>query len=114
LFKKDAVFISLEYKEIIDHPLVKDFSWATKASDYDLTAAMIAEMDAVIGIHTTAIHCANGLGVPTYILTHEFYQWRYEGKYPWSKTAKVYHKQKDEVWREVVKRAVNDMGLKDK
>ena len=114
LFKKDAVFVSLEYKEIINHPLVKDFSWATKASDYDLTAALIAELDAVIGIHTTAMHCANGLGVPTYILTHEFYQWRYNGEYLWSKTAKVYNKKKDEVWRDVIKRAVNDMELKDK
>lgn len=114
LFKKDAVFVSLEYKEVIQHPLVKDFSWATKASDYDLTAALIAELDAVIGIHTTAIHCANGLGTPTYILTPEHYQWRYEGEYLWSKTAKVYHKRKDEQWRETVKRAVNDMGLKDK
>ena len=114
LFQKDAVFISLEYKEIINHPLVKDFSWATKASDYDLTAALIAELDAVIGIHTTAMHCANALGTPTFILTHEFYQWRYEGDYLWSKTAKVYHKKKDEQWRETVRRAVNDMGLKDK
>ena len=114
LFKKDAVFISLEYKEIINHPLVKDFSWATQAKDYDLTAAMIAEMDAVIGIHTTALHCANALGTKTYILTPDYYQWRYEGEYLWSKTAKVYHKQKDEAWREVVKRAVNDMELKDK
>jgi len=114
LFAKDAVFVSLEYQYDIDHPLVKSFPWAVKSSDYDLTAALIAEMDGVIGIHTTAMHCANGLGVPTYILTPEYYQYRYEGEYLWSKTAKVFHKKEDEQWRDLIKRVVQIMPLKDK
>ena len=114
LFQKDAVYVSLEYKDDIDHPLIKSFPWATKASEYDLTAALIAELDGVIGIHTTAMHCANGLGVPTHIITPEWYQWRYEGEYVWSKTAKVYHKGKDEAWRDVVRRVALNLPLKDK
>jgi hypothetical protein len=60
------------------------------------------------------MHCANGLGVPTYILTPEHYQYRYEGEYLWSKTAKVFHKKEDEQWRDLIKRVVQLMPLKDK
>lgn len=104
LFKKDAVFISLEYKDDIDNPRVMNLPWVMKAPDYDATAALIAELDGVIGIHTTAIHCANAFGVPTNILVPEAHQWRYEEPYLWSKTAKLHKKKKDETWREVIGR----------
>lgn len=110
LFAKDAIFISLDYKGTLNHPKIKEFPWATQAKDYDLTASLIASLDAVIGVNTTAIHCANGLGVPTHILVPTKKQWRYEpakdGSYVWSKTATMYQQAKDESWREVVKRIV--------
>ena len=101
LLAHDAVFVSLDYKGTTDNPRIKQFKWATQASDYDLTAALIASLDAVIGINTTAMHCANGLGIPTHILVPEKYQWRYEGEYLWSKTATIYHKQG--TWRDTIK-----------
>lgn len=103
---QDAVFVSLDYKGMVDNPRVKNFPWATQSKDYDLTAALIASLDAVIGVNTTAMHCANGLGVPTHMLIPEFYQWRYEGEYVWSKTAKLYHQAKGETWRDVIRRVV--------
>lgn len=108
LFAKDAAFISLDYKGHLSHPKIKEYQWATQCSDYDVTAGLIASLDAVIGVNTTAIHCANGLGVPTHILVPTKKQWRYEptkdGAYVWSKTATMYHQKEGESWRDVVKR----------
>lgn len=106
LFSQDAVFVSLNYKGSLQHPKVKEYRWAAQASDYDLTAALIASLDGVIGVNTTAMHCANGLGVPTHILVPTMKQWRYEGEYLWSKTAKLYHQKEGESWRDVVKKVV--------
>lgn len=106
LLSMDAVFVSLDYKGTVDNPKIKNLTWATQASDYDLTAALIASLDGVIGINTTAMHCANGLGVPTHVLVPEKYQWRYEGEYLWSKTATIYHRGPGDTWRDVVRRVV--------
>jgi hypothetical protein len=98
----DAVFINLDYKGDATNPRIMRMDWATRAKDYDVTAALIASMDGLIGINTTAMHCANGLGVPTHIMVPDNYQWRYEGVYVWSKTCTVHHKN-GRAWREVVK-----------
>lgn len=103
----DAVFVSLDYKGRLDNPRIKEFPWATQGPDYDLTAALIASLDGVIGVNTTAIHCANGLGVPTHILVPVKKQWRYEpakdGSYVWSKTAKLYQQQMGQCWRDLIR-----------
>ena len=104
LLGMDAVFVSLDYKDLPQHPKIKLFPWATQASDYDLTAALIAELDAVIGTPTTAIHCANGLGVQTHVLVPELHQWRYAGEYVWAKGCKTYQQKNGEIWRNVVRR----------
>lgn len=106
LFASDAVFVSLDYQDLPDHPKIKTFAWATNASDYDLTAALIAELDGVIGTPTTAIHCANGLGVPTHVLVPEWHQWRYAGEFVWANTCKTYHKGENDTWRDVARRVV--------
>lgn len=100
----DAVFVSLDYKGSVGNPRIREYPWATQAKDYDVTAALIASLDGVVGVNTTAMHCANGLGVPTHILLPEFYTWRYEGEYLWCKTAALHHKAKGETWRDVVRR----------
>lgn len=106
----DALFVSLDYKGTLDHPKIREYAWATQAQDYDLTAALIASLDGVVGVNTTAIHCANGLGIPTHILVPIKKQWRYEpcpdGSYVWTKTAKLYQQKEGESWRDVVRKVV--------
>lgn len=108
LLKLDAEFVSLDYKGTLDNKRIREYQWATQATDYDLTAALIASLDAVIGVNTTAIHCANALGIPAHILVPEKHQWRYEpdknGNYVWCKTAKMYQQLKGETWRQVVEK----------
>lgn len=105
---QDVEFVSLDYKGTLNNPRIREYQWATQATDYDLTAGLIAALDGVIGINTTAMHCANALGVPTHVLVSSKRQWRYEpdkqGNYVWSKTAKLYYQGKDEPWRKVVER----------
>ena len=100
-FKQDAIFVSLDYRDGIRHPKLLQFPAIVKSQDYDDTAALIASLDCVVGVNTTAIHCANGLGVPTHILVPDGHQWRYSGEYVWSKTAKLY-RQNGREWREVI------------
>lgn len=102
IMEGDTVIVSLDYKGVLDNRRIKELPWATQTQDYDLTAALIASLDAVVGVNTTAIHCANGLGIPTHILVTDKHQWRYEGEYVWSKTAKLYL-QKGRAWREVLR-----------
>jgi tetratricopeptide (TPR) repeat protein len=106
----DAIFVSLDYKGHIQHPKIKEYRWATQVDDYDVTASLIAALDGVVGVNTTAIHCANGLGVPTHILVPSKKQWRYEpckdGSYVWTKTAKLYQQKSGEDWRNVIRRVV--------
>jgi lipoprotein NlpI len=108
VFAKDAVFISLDYKGLLNHPKIKEYPWVTQGKDYDVTAGLIAALDGVIGVNTTAIHCANGLGIPTHILVPIKKQWRYEpapdGSYVWAKSAKLYQQEAGESWRDVVKK----------
>lgn len=102
LFAQDAIFVSLDYRDGIDHKKLERYDTIAKSPDYDDTAALIASLDAVVGVNTTAIHCANGLGVPTHILVPTYHQWRYAGDYVWSKTATLYH-QNGRTWAETLK-----------
>jgi len=45
--------------------------------DYDDTAALIAELDMVVGVPTTALHCSSALGIKTLTLVPKHHQWRY-------------------------------------
>ena len=77
----DAVYVSLEYKGD-DPEELKSFPFATRSYNYDDTAAMISELDAVVGICTTATHCADALGVPTWSLVPKKHNWRFAGSVP--------------------------------
>lgn len=80
LFQLDVDFISLEYKDRseeidkfhVEHGIrIHDFPWATQTSDYDDTAALVAELDLVVSIPTSVVHLAGGLGVPCFCIVHE-------------------------------------------
>ena len=70
----------------------------------DLLASMIAELDEVVGVHTTALHISSALGVPTTTLTHRGSGWRYAPDemlwYP--DTTKLWKKDRGESWRECI------------
>lgn len=101
LFANDYIFVSLDYRDGVEHKKLERYDTIAKSPDYDDTAALVASLDAVVGVNTTAIHVANALGIPTHVLVPTWHQWRYSGDYVWSKTSKLYH-QNGREWKEVL------------
>ena len=123
LIKRGGDYLSLQYKcdlaEIADfedkHGVrIHRLPWVTQGQDMDLLAALLAACDEVVGVHTTALHLAGALGVPTTTLVHPGSGWRYAGKeliwYP--ETTKLWHKKTGESWRDCVERLARDRVLR--
>lgn len=105
----DAVWVSLDYKGNPDG--VKAFDWATKSQNQDDVAALIAELDGVIGINTAALHLSGALGTPTLALVSTYHQWRYaQEPYPWSGNTTLWH-QRDKSWFETMDRLAHSKTL---
>ena len=107
----DAVFVSLQYKDPTEEieasglP-IRHYRRATLTDDYDDTAGMVAELDMVVGIHTTVHHLAGALGVPSVVLVPSVPLWCYQhgDRIPWYQS-QMYHRQKrDESWQDCVNR----------
>lgn len=109
--KTDAVFVSLQYKdaqEEIDASglSVRQFRHAVLTPDYDDTAALVAECDLVLGIHTTVHHLAGALGVPSVILVPSKPMWNYahgDGM-PWYGKQPFHRQRPNETWADCLKR----------
>jgi tetratricopeptide (TPR) repeat protein len=103
----DAVYVSLDYKGD-DPSFTKSYHFATRSNDYDDTAALIAELDCVVGVCTTAIHCADALGVPTYILVPDCHNFKFAGGIPFYPTQTLCH-QNQKTWEECIRRIHLDL-----
>ena len=85
----DADFISLQYKDSESIKNVRHFK-AIQTDDYDDTAALVANLDLVIGIPTTVIHLAGALGIPTLCLVPKYINWRFQREpWVWNKSVKL-------------------------
>jgi tetratricopeptide (TPR) repeat protein len=117
LVKRGGEYLSLQYKcDLVEidafekaHGVkIHRLPWVTQGQDMDLLAALIASLDEVIGVHTTALHLASALGVKTTTLVHRGSGWRYSGTdliwYP--PTTKLWRKETGESWRDCVERLV--------
>lgn len=108
--KTDAVFVSLQYKdaeaEIEDSLLpVRQFRHATLTQDYDDTAAMVAELDLVLGVHTTVHHLAGALGTPSKVLVPSKPMWNYAHGDGFAWYPVPFHRQKPgESWADCINR----------
>lgn len=117
VLKQDATFISLQYKhataeiEALEQTHgIKIHHWprAVEAKDYDETAALVAELDAVVSVTTAAIHLAGGLGVKAYVLTPMCPMWRYGltgEQMPWYQSVELIRQQKAGNWHDPIAEA---------
>jgi Flp pilus assembly protein TadD len=88
----------LEVAELVDlsHEL-KDYDlpihrWehGTITDNYDDTAALVSELDAVVTVCTAVVHLAGGLGVPTFVMPPSTPSWRYnQTDMPWYDSVKI-------------------------
>jgi tetratricopeptide (TPR) repeat protein len=113
LMKKGGEFLSLQYTDDTaevealerDHGIkVHRLPWVTQGQDMDLLASLIASLDSVVGVHTTSLHLASAMGVPTTTLVHRGSGWRYAPDellwYP--ETTKMHRKKTGQSWRECI------------
>lgn len=74
----DVSLISLQYKLPPVVPGVHHWPWLTQSQDYDDTAALVAELDAVVSVPTSIVNLAGALGTPTWVLLpDDYHHWRY-------------------------------------
>jgi tetratricopeptide (TPR) repeat protein len=102
LKRKDIQLVSLDYKveDKIDGIYYPEC--AENTENYDELAALIAELDMVIGVPTTAQHCAAALGVKTWCFVPKRHQWRYaQPSMPWYRSMRLIY-QDNRSWKEVV------------
>jgi len=68
------------------------YEWLTaRGLDYDLTAALISQLDLVISVPTTGVQVAGGLGVETWCIVPKHTGWMFAGEtYPWAKSVHAF------------------------
>lgn len=108
LFKFDADWISLQYK---DSEEIKPFCekhgvkihhwpWGVETYDYDQTISLISQLDLVISVTTTAVHAAGAIGKECWCLVPEKVMWRYGvkgSKFHWADSVTLF-RQKGKDW----------------
>lgn len=112
----DADWISLQYKdptaEIEASGLpVRYFKRACETDDYDDTAGLVAELDCVIGVHTSVQHLAGALGVRGVVLVPYKSLWIYDlpdGSMPWYASASLFRQREGEPWKSTIGRLLNE------
>lgn len=115
-----ADWVSLQYKgdaqaEIEEAGLpIKHYSRAVQTDDYDDTAALVAELDLFIGVHTSAHHLAGALGVPTIVLCNDKSNWNYQPAlrpFGWYQKTRLYPQKQGETWAQTLERLSDDPDL---
>lgn len=119
LFRQDADFVSLEYKdpsaEIArlkeKHGItVHHWARASQSHDIDDVAALVDELDLVVTVQTAVVHIAGALGKPCWVLVPRKPHWRYHltgDGMPWYDSVKLYRQTKD--WAGVINKIAGDL-----
>jgi ADP-heptose:LPS heptosyltransferase len=83
-------------------------------TDFADTAAIIANLDLVIGVDTSVIHLAGALGKPVFLLDRYDNCWRWligRDDSPWYPTLRIFRQAKIGAWEPVVRRAMEALVL---
>jgi hypothetical protein len=106
----DAYYVSLQYQdaseEIAETGLpVRQFH-ELLSDDYDDTAALVAELDDIIGVHTSIHHLAGALGKSSLVLVPENPMWMYAygDSMPWYASNRYHRQKRSESWADCINR----------
>ena len=114
VLRQPHTFVSLEYQDKREE--LRDFTARRKIPihvnshiqanlDYDDPAALIAELDLVIGVPTTAIHAAGALGTPAFCLVHPWPNQHYCNHgdlMPYYGSVRMFRRPTDDEWADSV------------
>ena len=119
IWRQDATFVSLQYKDATEECAeveastgIKIHHWpyATQTQDMDDQAALMSQLDLVITVQQTAVHIGGGLGVPTWALIPKTPLWRYGltgTTMPWYGSVRLYRQKSD--WVHCIAEAASDL-----
>ncbi len=116
ILKLDLDWVCLEYKDAseeiatfqAEHGIViRDWPWGTQTEDYSDTAALVAQLDAVVTVPTSVCHLGGGLGIPTYCLKHEFAHFHYGAGMPYYSSVELFKREQVEDVAERLKNLEN-------
>jgi hypothetical protein len=96
-------FPPADMEAVPQFPGLADMSSAL--TDFDETAAIIANLDLVITVDTSMGHLAGALGKPVWILVSKASDWRWlvdRNNTPWYPTARLFRQSQPGVWDPVV------------
>lgn len=116
----DADWISLQYKleaqeEINDFEKVsgiKIHHFQEEIDDYDLTAALVSNLDFIISVPQSVVHLAGALGIPTIQLTPKNALWQmgvYGHDMPWYSCVKNIWQDESREWESVIQKAKEEI-----
>ena len=114
----DANWISLQYKkdsaaelnEFYGKTGIKIEHWQDWVDDYDMTAALLTQLDLVISVPQSVVHLAGALGVKTWQLCPKKAMWQmgvYGQDMPWYKSVRNYWQ--DTAWEPVIENVKKDL-----
>jgi hypothetical protein len=81
--------------------------------DFADTAAVVAELDAIVSVDTAVAHLSGALGRPTWVVLPAAPDWRWlreRADSPWYPTARLFRQQEAGDWRDVVRRLQTDLA----
>lgn len=121
----DAYFISLQYdsnaqaeidafhesigREVIHH-------WQDIVDDYDLTAALLGQLDMVISVPQSVVHLAGAMGVKTFQLCPKQALWQmgpYGEDMPWYHCVHNFWQENDERWETVIEEVAELLKIEE-
>ena len=114
----DATFVSLQMEVDDDDAAVLQehgeiVHFGRELGDFAKTAGLVADLDLVITVDTSAAHLAAALGRPTWILLSFVADWRWllgREDSPWYPTARVFWQQEAGDWDGVIARVRAALG----
>jgi len=83
---------------------LKLIDYTAELKDFADTAALISQLDLIIGVDTAVIHLAAAMGKPTWFLAPSVPDWRWlmnRDDSPWYPTARLFRQKSPGEWKEV-------------
>lgn len=116
----DANWISLQYQptsqsvinEFTEKTGIKIHHWQEAIDDYDMTAALISNLDLVISVPQSVVHLAGALGVPCWQMTPKKAMWQmgpYGEDVPWYKSVRSFWQDETQKWEPVINNITQEL-----
>ncbi|MGQ9370212.1 tetratricopeptide repeat protein [Azospirillum sp. ST 5-10] len=86
--------------------------WMDGVGDFADTAAFVSHLDLVVGVDTSVVHLAGGMGKPVWVLSRFDGCWRWltgRDDSPWYPSLRLYHQEKAGDWAPVIDRLARDL-----